>query len=81
MLLQMALFHSFLTLKNFIYLFLFLAASGLRRSMRDILLQRVGSSLWHAGFSLVVACGFSLSSCGTRAAEHVGSVACGVRAQ
>ena len=27
------------------------------------------------GFSLVVACGFSLSSCGARAPEHVGSVA------
>ena len=32
------------------------------------------------GFSLVVACGFSLSSCGARAPEHVGSVVCGTRA-
>ena len=32
----------------------------------------VGSSLWHAGFSLVVACRFSLSSCGTRAPGRMG---------
>ena len=34
----------------------------------------VGSSLQHAGFSLVVACGFSLSSCGVQAPGCVGSV-------
>ena len=42
--------------------------------------------LRHAGFSLVVACGFSLSSCGAWAPAHVGSLvearelsSCGVR--
>ena len=34
-------------------------------------------SLRHLGFSLVVVCGFSLSSCGTQAPEHMGSVVCG----
>ena len=33
-----------------------------------------GSLLQHAGFSLVVVCGFSLSSCGVQAREQVGSV-------
>ena len=32
------------------------------------------------GFSLVVAYRFSLSSCGTQAPGHVGSVVCGMRA-
>ena len=32
------------------------------------------------GFSLVVACGFSLSSCGAQAPEHVGSVVCDIQA-
>ena len=41
----------------------------------------VGSSLQHAGFSLVVACGFSLSSCLMQAPERVGSVVCGTQAQ
>ena len=36
--------------------------------------------MWRAGFSLVVACGFSLSSCGTWAPERMGSVVCGMRA-
>ena len=44
------------------------------------LLQCTGSSLRHAGFSLVVACGFSLSSCGAQAPGHVGSVVCGTQA-
>ena len=30
------------------------------------------------GFSLVVECGFSLSSCGLQAQEHLGSVVCGM---
>ena len=34
----------------------------------------MGSSLQHVGISLVVACGFSLSSCGVQALGHVGSV-------
>ena len=33
-----------------------------------------GSSLWRMGFSLVVACGFSLSSCGAWAPGCMGSV-------
>ena len=37
----------------------------------------IGSSLWHTGFSLVVACGFAFSSCGVWAPERVGSVVCG----
>ena len=50
----------------------------------------VRSSLWHAGsfllllrrvgFSLVVVCGFSLSSCGAWAPEYVDSVVCGTQA-
>ena len=35
-------------------------------------------SLRRVGFSLVVACGFSLSSCGAQAPGHVGSVVRGV---
>ena len=38
-----------------------------------------GSSLWCTGFSLVVACRFSLSSCGTQVPGHVGSVVCGTQ--
>ena len=70
-------------LNLFIYLFLFLAA--VRSS-----LWHAGSSLQHVGFlllllhlmgfSLVVACGFSLSSFGVQAPEHMGSVVCGMRA-
>ena len=40
----------------------------------------IGSSLWCAGFSLVVACGFSLSSCGAWTPERVGSVVCSMQA-
>ena len=47
------------------FFFFFLAASG----------PHCGS-----GFSLVVACGFSLSGCGTWAPEHVGSAVCSMRA-
>ena len=68
----------------FIYLFvcLFLAALSLSCGMRDL-------SLWHTGFSLVVACRFLFSICSvqapgrvgsvvvTRVPEHVGSVVCG----
>ena len=72
----------------FIYLFyLFLAVSGLSCGTWDLSCGtwdlsswRVGSSLQHAGFSLVVACEFSHSSCGTRAPEHVGSVVCSAQA-
>ena len=42
--------------------------------MQDLSLQRMGSLSWHAGFSLVVTCGFSLSSCGAQAPGCVGSV-------
>ena len=41
--------------------------------MQDLSLRLVGSSL-------VVACGFSLSSCGTQAPEGLGSVVCSTRA-
>ena len=34
----------------------------------------------HAGFSLVVACRFSLSSCGAHAPGCAGSVVCGTQA-
>ena len=40
----------------------------------------MGSSLWCAGLSLVVACGFSLCSCGARAPGRVGSVVCSTQA-
>ena len=59
----------------FIYL-LFLAVVGLSCSTRDLSLRRADTSLQHAGFSLVVACTFSLSSCGARVPECVGSVVC-----
>ena len=48
--------------------------------MQDLLLQHAGSSWQCTGFSLVVACGFSLSSCGVQAPERVGSVVCGMQA-
>ena len=46
----------------------------------DLSLQRAGCSLRRAGFSPVVACRFSLSSCDEQASGHVGSVACSTRA-
>ena len=65
----------------FIYFVYFLAASGLSCGTRDLSLQCSGSSLWCTGFSLVVAYGFSLSSCGAQdPTEHVGFVVCGTRA-
>ena len=71
----------FILKKYFIYLFLFLVVLGLscstwdlRCCMQGLPLRCSSSSLWHAGFSLVVVCGFSLSSCGAQAPEHVGSV-------
>ena len=52
----------------------------LRCRMWDPLLWRTGSLSQCTGFSLVVVCGFSLSSCGVRAPECMGSVvvACGL---
>ena len=46
---------------------------------RSFWLQCVGSSLWHVGFSLVVACRL-LSSCDAQVPECMGSVvvACGL---
>ena len=75
---------SFFNIYLFIYLFwllrvlavahgVFIEACGIFRCG--------GSSLWHAGFSLVAACGFSLSSCGAWAPERVGSVVCSTWAQ
>ena len=42
--------------------------------MWDLFCCGAGSSLWCVGFSLVVARGISLSSCGTWAPGNVGSV-------
>ena len=39
---------------SFIFIYVFLAVSGLGCSMRDLLFWRAGSSLWREGFSLVV---------------------------
>ena len=46
--------------------------------MQDLLLQRVGSSLWRTGFSLVVVRRLSLSSHSAQAPGLVGSVVCGM---
>ena len=63
------------------YLFIYLAALGLSCGTQDLRCGMWDLLLWHVGFSLVVACSFSLSSCGTRAPERVGSVVvCGTRA-
>ena len=56
-----------------------MTASGLSCGMQDLSLWCAGSSLQHTGFSLVVACGFSLSSCGAQAPGHMGSVVCGMQ--
>ena len=40
----------------YLFIYLFLAVLGLSCGARDLSLQRTGSSLRHAGFSLVVAC-------------------------
>ena len=79
-----------------LFLFFFLAVLSLSYGMQDLSLQCVGSSLWHAGFSLVVvhrllsSCGvwvFSLSSCGMQTPGCMGSLvemrrlsSCGTRA-
>ena len=55
------------------YLNLFLSASGLSCGMQDL-------SLGHAGFSLVVACGFFSLSSYAQAPESVGSVVCRTQA-
>ena len=59
--------HFITIVKIFIYLF-------------SLFFGCIGSSLWCAGFSLVVACGFSLSSCGAWTPERVGSVVCSMQA-
>ena len=43
-------------------------------------MPHAGSSLQRTGFSLVVACRFSLSSCDAQAPGHMGSVVCGMQA-
>ena len=74
---------------NFIYLFIFnfwlclvlVAAHGIFVAVHELLSScGTGASLqfWRLGFCLVVVCGFSLSSCGAWAPEHVGSVVCGM---
>ena len=82
-------FFFFFLKKIYFYflVFLFSAASGLSYGMQDLPWGMWDISLWHAGsllrctgFSLVVACGFSLSSCGVQAPGHVGSVVCGTQA-
>ena len=50
----------------FIYLFYMFGCVG-------SLLRHAGSSLQRTGFSLVVVCAFSLSSCGTQPPGHAGS--------
>ena len=65
--------------KIFIY-FLLLAVSGLSCDTQDLCCGMPDLLLQHVGFSLVVACGFSLSSCGAQAPECVGSVVCSMHA-
>ena len=52
--------------------------SGLSCGMQDLHWGMQDLLLWCAGFSLIVACGFSLSSCGMWAPESMGSVVCGI---
>ena len=59
---------------------IFLAASGLSCGTWDLRCGPRDFSLWHAGFSLAVACRFFLSRCGVQAPGHVGSVVCSTRA-
>ena len=80
--------------KDLFIIITFLAASGLschtqdlhwgtqdlHWGMQDLSLWLSGSWLWYASFSLVVACGFSLSSCGPQAPGYMGSVVCGTQA-
>ena len=58
--------------------FLFVSFGCIRSQLwhAGCLLRHVDSSLQCVGFSLVVVCRFSLSSCGLRAPGHVGSVVC-----
>ena len=73
----MLIFIFYIYLFSFLfYFFIYLAASGLSCGTQDLSLQCTGSLLEREGFSLVVACGFSLSSCGT---WRTGSRACGLR--
>ena len=51
-----------------------MAALDLSCSTRDLCGGVWDLSLWCAGFSLVVACRFSLSSCGVQALGRVGSL-------
>ena len=86
---NICLFNSLLL---FILLLLFLAAWGLSCGTRDLCWgmrdlfhyatpsAQVSLQLRCTGFSLVVACGFSLSSWGARAPGRVGSVVCGTQA-
>ena len=53
--------------------FFFLAALGQLRHAGSFPCG-ASSSLRRAGFSLVVVCGFSLSSCGAQAPGHAGSL-------
>ena len=64
----------FIFLYLFIFFVFFLAVLGLSCGMWDLSLWCAGSLLQHVGFFLVVAFGFSLSSCGTWVPERVGSV-------
>ena len=56
----------------FYFILKFLAVSGLICGTWDLSLRRMG-------FSLVAACGFSLSSCSAQAPEHVSSVVVALR--
>ena len=58
---------------HFVCFILFLAALGLSCGARDLHWGMWDLSLWRVVFSLVMVCGL-LSSCGTQAPEHVGSV-------
>ena len=73
-------FSFFLRFIYYLFIYLFLAASGLSCRTWDLRWGMQYLPLRRTGFSLVVACGFSLSSCGARVPEHVGSVVCGTGA-
>ena len=70
---------------DFLFIFFWLcwvlaAAHGIFVEACGIFRCSTGSSLWGTAFSLVVACGFSLSSCGTQAPGRVVSVVCSTQA-
>ena len=74
-------------LKNIYFLCLFfwlhqvlVVVQGVFVEVSRIFRCSAGSSLWCTGFSLAVACGFSLSSCGAWAPGRVGFVVCGTQA-